>query len=223
MAQKSLCPLLIPILFMTMAPLWCQAQAVNPFTEEVNALSDQYAELWDANRETIVFTGSSSIRMWKDLSTRFADQQIINTGFGGSQASDLDYFLDELVLRYQPEKVFIYEGDNDIAAKKRAREIMATLKNIIQRIRSVDARTKIYLIAAKPSLRRWKLRGKYRRLNRKFNRLAKKDALLYFVDVWTPMLNGRKLKQDIFIADGLHMNPKGYDIWYTAMKEFVNP
>jgi lysophospholipase L1-like esterase len=35
------------------------------------------------------------------------------------------------------------------------------------------------------------------------------------------MLNGRKLKKDIFIEDGLHMNPKGYDIWYTVMKEFV--
>jgi lysophospholipase L1-like esterase len=35
------------------------------------------------------------------------------------------------------------------------------------------------------------------------------------------MLDGRKLKKDIFISDGLHMNQKGYDIWYTAMKNLV--
>ena len=43
-----------------------------------------------------------------------------------------------------------------------------------------------------------------------------------FVDVWSPMLNGRKVKTDIFMEDGLHMNGKGYEIWYNALKEFVD-
>jgi lysophospholipase L1-like esterase len=159
--------------------------------------------------------------MWKDLNQRFPDKQIINSGFGGSQATDLEYFLNDLVLQYQPKKVFIYEGDNDIWAKKRPRQILATTGNIIGRIRANDPQAKIYLIAAKPSISRWRLKRKYKRLNRKFKRLAKDTDQLYYINVWSPMLNGRKLKKDIFIEDGLHMNPKGYDIWYTVMKEFV--
>lgn len=48
------------------------------------------------------------------------------------------------------------------------------------------------------------------------------DNRLQYVDVWNPMLNGRKVKQDIFVSDGLHMNSKGYEIWYTVLKDYVN-
>ena len=95
-------------------------------------------------------------------------------------------------------------------------------EEIIRRIKTSNSSTQIILIAAKPSISRWKIRGKYKSLNRKFERLAKKDAQIDYVDVWHPMLNDRKLKTDIFIEDGLHMNQKGYDIWYEAMKNFVN-
>ena len=99
------------------------AQEASRFKNQVDDLSLKYDSIWDPSKETIVFTGSSSIRMWKDLQTRFPSQQIVNSGFGGSQASDLLYFTDDLILRYKPKKVFIYEGDNDIQAQKRPNEI----------------------------------------------------------------------------------------------------
>jgi lysophospholipase L1-like esterase len=79
----------------------------------------------------------------------------------------------------------------------------------------------VVLISAKPSITRWALKRKYRRLNRKFKRLSRKEELLQFVDVWNPMLEKNKLNKDLFIDDGLHMNPKGYAIWYTAIKPFL--
>ena len=88
------------------------------FENEVKTITAHNDSIWNQKESTIVFTGSSSIRMWKDLQERFPDQQVLNTGFGGSQASDLLYFLDDLVLKYKPKTVFIYEGDNDISAKK---------------------------------------------------------------------------------------------------------
>ncbi len=198
------------------------AQSENNFTDEVKSLTKKYDTLWNPEKETIVFTGSSSVRFWKSLPQSFPDRQILNTGFGGSQATDLLVFLDELVLAYNPIKVFIYEGDNDLWAKKRPNQVLATTSAIIQRIRTKNPTTQIVLISAKPSISRWKIRGKYRRLNRKMERLTKRDPLLEFVDVWQPMLNGRKLKNNIFIEDGLHMNQQGYDIWYAAMKDLVN-
>lgn len=198
------------------------SQSENNFTNEVKSLTKKYDTLWDSSKETIVFTGSSSVRFWKSLQQSFPDRQILNTGFGGSQASDLLLFLDELVLAYNPKKVFIYEGDNDLWAKKRPKQIIHTTSEIIERIQTKRPGTQIVLISAKPSLSRWRIRRKYKRLNRKMERLTKQDPLLEFVDVWYPMLNGRKLKNDIFIEDGLHMNQQGYDLWYTAMKDLVN-
>ena len=214
-----------------MKPLFCLvfligfqslAQNLPRFADEVDAIQKRYDTLWDASRETIVFTGSSSIRIWNDLELRFPGQQIVNSGFGGSQTSDLAAYLDELVLRFKPKKVFIYEGDNDISAEKAPKAIMATTQGIIDRIRETDPETKIVLIAAKPSIARWNLKSNYKRLNRKFKRLSKKDALVEYADVWKPMLSKRKVKKDIFIQDGLHMNAKGYQLWYEVIKNFMD-
>lgn len=209
--------LLFFLAFMTI-----QSQDPGRFVNEVDIIQKKYDTLWDASKETIVFTGSSSIRTWHDLDELFADHQIINTGFGASQATDLLAYANELILTFNPYQVFIYEGDNDIAANKRPKEIVKTTLAIIKRIREKSRDTQIILIAAKPSIVRWSLKRKYKNLNRKFKRLCKKDNLLQFADVWKPMLQGRKLNQDIFEDDGLHMNAKGYEIWYTVIKPFIN-
>lgn len=198
------------------------AQDPSRFKNEIDVIQRKYDTLWDASKKTTVFTGSSSIRVWKDLEKRFPNHQIVNSGFGGSQASDLLTYSNELILRFNPTKVFIYEGDNDVSASKTSKEIISTTEKIIKRIRGSNPEIKIVLISAKPSIARWNLKRKYKRLNRKFNRLSKKDALLGFADVWKPMLNKRKVKQDIFIKDGLHMNAKGYEIWYDVLKHFMD-
>ena len=198
------------------------AQTQNVFTNEVKDITKKYDSIWDSSKETIVFTGSSSVRLWKKLEREFPNHQIVNSGFGGSQASDLLLFIDELILSYNPKKVFIYEGDNDLWSKKRPANVLDTTVEIIRRIKANNPSTQIILIAAKPSISRWKIRGKYKRLNRKMERFTKNDPQLYYVDVWNPMLNKRKLITNIFIEDGLHMNQKGYDIWYEAMKDLVN-
>ena len=209
--------LLFFLAFMTI-----QSQDPGRFVNEVDIIQKKYDTLWDASKETIVFTGSSSIRTWHDLDELFADHQIINTGFGASQATDLLAYANELILTFNPYQVFIYEGDNDIAANKRPKEIVKTTLAIIKRIREKSRDTQIILIAAKPSIVRWSQKRKYKNLNRKFKRLCKKDNLLQFADVWKPMLQGRKLNLDIFEDDGLHMNAKGYEIWYTVIKPFIN-
>ncbi len=198
------------------------AQAQLPFEEEVKQIQLNNDSIWDSSRPTIVFTGSSSIRFWEDVQQRFPEYQVLNTGFGGSQFSDLELYLDELILNYKPVKVFIYEGDNDIFAKKRPLKIVKKAENILSTLQQRNPKMEIVLISAKPSISRWKYRGRYRRLNRKLNKLASKTEGIDFVDVWYPMLDKRKVKQDIFIEDGLHMNDKGYDIWYDVIKNYMD-
>lgn len=192
------------------------------FEEDVRAIVQKYDTLWDSNREAIVFTGSSSIRLWDNLQDYFPGHQIINTGFGGSQMTDLLAYLDKLVLQYQPVKVFIYEGDNDIHDKKRPVQIIKVTKEVITQIKNAGTATSIVLISAKPSIERWHLRRKYKRFNRKLRKLCEKDPILEFANIWDPMLQSERLKEDLFVEDGLHMNLKGYEIWYQVISKFVN-
>src|SRR5688572_560057 len=63
----------------------------------------------------IVFTGSSSIAMWKTIATDIAPLRVINRGFGGSTMADAVYWLDAVALARKPRAIVVYEGDNDIA------------------------------------------------------------------------------------------------------------
>ena len=48
---------------------------------------------------------------------------------------------------------------------------------------------------------------------------AEADPRIVFIDVATPMLDADGRPQaDIFVADGLHMNDAGYDIWRDAVR-----
>ncbi|PCE64935.1 SGNH/GDSL hydrolase family protein [Sediminicola luteus] len=189
--------------------------------EEVDRLVIHNDSIHHNNPAQIVFTGSSSIRKWYSLNSDYPGVHILNTGFGGSQASDLLYFLDDLVGHYRPQKVFIYEGDNDIASKKKPKRVLADLKEIARRLKAQQPQIQIVYISAKPSPSRWKFRGKFRRLNRKLAQFCAQDPQLQFVDVWQPMLDGRKPKTDIFVSDRLHMNEKGYAIWKAVLAPFV--
>lgn len=199
----------------------CWSQDPERLREEVEQLIKHNDSIWNQEQEAIVFTGSSSIRFWENLQSVFPSYQIINSGFGGSHASDLLFYLDELILRYQPGKVFIYEGDNDIFERKRPRKILKDIEAILSRIWIKNPNTEVVLISAKPSIARWHRRGAFKRLNRKFKRLAAEQPNLDYADVWNLMLNGRKLKENLFIEDGLHMNQKGYQLWQEAISPFV--
>ncbi len=211
-------PLFVFIMFIGIGAL---AQDDSRFQEEILAIQEKYEAIWDSSKETIVFTGSSSIRTWKNLQEIFPEYQIVNSGFGGSQATDLLAYADELILQYNPQKVFIYEGDNDINDYKKPREIISVTKEIISKIKNAKPSTQIIIISAKPSLARWDLKGKYKRLNRKFKRLCKRDQNLDYAYIWDIMLDGKKLRKDIFIEDGLHMNEKGYELWYQIIRNYV--
>ena len=173
--------------------------------------------------EVFVFTGSSSIKFWSSLEEDFSGFPILNRGFGGSQMSDLIYYKDSLIFRYQPGKVFIYEGDNDIAAGKSSEEILKQAKDLALSIHNQLPRTKVYFISAKPSVARWKFKVNYIEFNTALAAWAKTVEYVEFIDIWRPMCTGDGMvMQNIFIGDDLHMNSKGYDIWEIVIRPFLD-
>lgn len=170
----------------------------------------------------ILFVGSSSIRFWTTLQQDFPDYEVLNRGFGGSHMSDLLYYLDELVLKHKPRKVFIYEGDNDINDKEDSNAILKEAKEIVQKIHQELPNTKIIFISAKPSIARWNLKNQYLQLNYRLQSYANQYSYLDYIDVWTPMLDSRGNPMvDIFIEDNLHMNAKGYAIWQKVIEPYL--
>jgi lysophospholipase L1-like esterase len=174
-------------------------------------------------KELILFTGSSSIRLWKDLQTCFPGKNVLNRGFGGSEMSDLVYHFDQLVLPYQPKQLFIYEGDNDTNAGKTPEQILKETTILLEKIRSrVSPTVEVLFISAKPSLARAPLKANYLKFNAALKAWTEKQKNVKFIDVWTPMMdkNGEVIT-DLFVEDRLHMNEKGYAIWKKVIQPYL--
>src|SRR5690606_20292320 len=170
-----------------------------------------------------LFTGSSSIKMWKDLDSYFPDHVVINAGFGGSQTFELLHYIKELVLDYKPKKVFIYEGDNDISSGKSSTQILLTMHELVTTIHKALPQTEILLISAKPSISRWHLAKQYEDLNQHFKEYSLLFDYVEFVDIWDIMLDKEgKPRADLFLEDDLHMNKAGYDLWAEVVRKHID-
>jgi hypothetical protein len=200
------------------------AQQGFPFADEIGAFKHQDS-LSFPPKNGILFIGSSSIRLWGDLEQHFAGKPIIKQGVGGCELSQLaHYYTSYILIPYHPRKIFIYAGENDIAAGKSAvfvAEQFIALCKIINR-QLPDASIYFMSIKLSPS------RAKY------FTGVAKANGLIKnylankpnstFIDVSTVLLKDNSPVPDssLFRADYLHLNSKGYDRWQKVLEPFVN-
>ncbi len=199
------------------------ALAQDPLRFETEVKSMLAGDSLVNKKKLILFTGSSSIRFYADLKNDFPKQNVLNRGFGGSEMSDLLYYAKPLILNYQPSRVFIYEGDNDINAGKSTEEILAKADQLLTLLRSQRSpKIKIIFIAAKPSVARWQLKDKYEDFNRQLKQWTSTKKNVLYADVWTPMLDSNgEVRKDLFLEDNLHMNEKGYDIWKNVISKYL--
>src|SRR5687767_2366409 len=99
----------------------------------------------------VLFVGSSSIRMWTNLAADFPKLQVINRGFGGSAVADTTHFADRIIFPYEPAKIVLYAGDNDIARGDSPEEVLQNFQAFVKKVHVQLPKTKIYFLAIKPS------------------------------------------------------------------------
>lgn len=165
------------------------------------------------DNEPIVFVGSSSIRGWK-VAEQFPGLPILNRGFGGSQISDINYFIEQTVLQYSPRLVVFYAGENDIAGGKSSDKVAQDYEYFLEAVsnRFVDA--EVIFISIKPTPKRWRDWKDMQAANQLIQQISAKDERYHYLDVSAEMLdNTGKPRASIYRADGIHMTEEGYDIW----------
>lgn len=143
---------------------------------------------------------------------------VIPRGFGGSHFSDVLYYFDELVARYEPRAILIYEGDNDLSHGKTPQRVLEDFREFRRRVAELDASIRIYVIGVKPSLKRLNVREQIEETNRLIAMECEAGEGLTFIDVSRFLLDEEgNPRQQIFLKDGLHLNNIGYNLWGAAI------
>ena len=170
----------------------------------------------------IVFTGSSSIRLWKSLKEDMKPLPVHNRGFGGSTIPEVIHYADRIVFPYQPEIIVFYCGENDIAAGANPKEVFESYKTFVSTMEEKLPNTKLIFLAMKPSVARWKLWEKYQEGNQMIKAYTDQKDHLFYLAVDKPMLGSEGIVDStIFVKDMLHMNAKGYERWTKVVRPFL--
>lgn len=171
----------------------------------------------------ILFIGSSSIRKWVDLPKHFSDKPIIMRGVGGSQIWQwVQYFSPSVVYPYQPSKIFIYVGDNDVAAGHSAQEVYDNFLKLMSMFREHIPGAKVYFMSLKLSPSRAKYYNEVALCNKMISDYIKKQSDIVYLDMNPSIANAQALPDSaLFLKDMLHLNKDGYDKWEQVIAKYL--
>lgn len=187
------------------------------YEDEIQRLETQRDAL--TYKPDTLFYGSSSIRNWTNVAGDFKSLQPVNLGFGGSTLAACAWFFNRVTIGYEPDRIIVYAGDNDLADGRHPQEVAISFEYLAKRVKERYSDIPCYFISLKPSIARWGLIEQFKYTNELIAADIKNNHPDWqWVDIFTPMLNSNgKPNPDYFLADGLHLNQKGYQLWSSIL------
>ena len=180
--------------------------------------------------ENIVFFGDSITSGYK-IEEFYPKNNVINSGISGNVTNDLLERMDD-VYRYNPSKVFLLIGINDLNREKSIDEITKNIQKIINNIKANRKYTKIYIESVYPINRNVFEEKNYsfnekinndiiKELNNKIKILCKENKIQY-IDVYNSLLDNDGNLKDIYTNEGLHLSDLGYFKVTTSLNKYIN-
>jgi lysophospholipase L1-like esterase len=174
----------------------------------------------------VLFIGSSSIRLWTTLPKDFPELTVINRGFGGSEIADSVRYAPRIVLPYKPRMIVFYAGGNDINGGKTPETVLNDFKAFVDEVHASLPKTRIVYISMNPAVSRWKKEAEFVEGNRLIaayvRSTSRKGIPLNFIDSHSKLLSPTgEARPEIYRADGLHLNSKGYELWTAILRPSI--
>lgn len=169
----------------------------------------------------VLFFGSSSIRLWKDLDEMMSPLKVVNRGYGGASIRDIHYNYDRVLADYNP-KAFVIFCDNDICGNENdltVGEVYDHYRLLFQRLEKDYPGIPVFFLSWKYSELRAGLRDKQQLVNGVMKDFAAKSTQVTFVDVNSTLLKeDGDVNSELFESDNLHINRNGYLLWTSVLK-----
>jgi lysophospholipase L1-like esterase len=183
------------------------------YEQEVRVM-ERHLQMFPPPAGLVAFYGSSSMRLWESLEVDFHDVGVLNLAFGGSTLEACGYYFDRLVVPCHPRSIVCYAGDNDLGDGRTPDEVMASFRKLLVKVDAHLTEIPFTMLSIKPSPARWHLADQIRYSNEKIRMELLGRDRGHFIDIFSSMLgiDGRP-DDTLFLEDGLHVSPKGYQVW----------
>ena len=225
--MRSIIPLLFVAFIFSCSPLKKYENTGNVFEKEILNL-----ELLDfknkADKNDLLFIGSSSIRLWNDIENDMLPYSSVKRGYGGAHYYDLIHFTERLITNHSPKAILIFvandiTGSNDVFKTNNdlsPEEVKKLFKYCYKSIRKIHKQVPVFVIETTPTPSRWDVWDKISEANDLINSYCESKLNLHFITTRDKFIddNGLPIKS-FFISDELHLNKKGYKLWSEIIKE----
>ena len=173
-------------------------------------------------KHAILFVGSSTIVRWKTLQQDYPKFPIINRGFGGNEIADSTYYASRIIFPYEPRRIFIRAGGNDLHAGKTPEQVLADFKVFVATVHAKLPDTEIVFISLAPAIARWDERDATRKLNALISDFINRTPRVQYVDAYNITLdaNGQP-RPELFVEDKLHLSAEGYKLLIERVRPYV--
>ena len=193
----------------------------------------------------ILFYGSSGFTRWKPkYGMRPLEEEIlgkdgslacINHGFGSSTAEELLYYYPRAIKPWAPRALVISSVHNDRGWGYSPNEIMTNLAKLMEAARTDFPGIRFYLCDARPTLKY--NADSVKRFCVEFQQLCKEycarhedTTIIYHADCvgfWKDpadagAFDAEKIRNDIYVADQIHFNQLGYDLYKDFMVKVLD-
>jgi len=191
--------------------------------------SDLKMELFSAcpnDSNEIIFLGNSLTSEFM-VSEFFPELRIKNRGIPGNKTIDIYNRIDE-IAESKPSKVFIMAGINDLLNFVPANQIIKDYSKILDKISEISPGTTIFIQSILPVTKQASkvFLGNPDAANREIeivNGMLKglcNSKTVRFTDIGKFFLKNGELNE-VYSWDGLHINSKGYKLWYELIQSNV--
>lgn len=148
----------------------------------------------------------------------------INTGIGGTTYYQWRYLAKELIIPYQPERVVLHLGFNDLHMGLTPEQVIDDAKYLVNEIKDALPNVNIYLMSVEPS----PCFASYLQTEIAYNKLLKTYCSSNGVGLIDHAKNLMKNADatidnlsDYFITDRIHLNSNGYKSFVSMIKDVL--
>lgn len=201
-------------------PLAAYRQAARQWENEIQSL-EELDRTENDPPNALLFTGSSSIRLWESMQKDLEPWPTIRRGFGGSTFSDLAIYAPRLLRSHDYRALVIFVA-NDIKGEKQDKtpaEIVRLFEIVAEASQKHRPNAPIFLIAITPTDSRWDCWKRIQQANRALEDTCTKNGW-HFISTESSFLgqDGKPIS-DYFQDDRLHLNTKGYQVWSELIRQ----
>lgn len=176
--------------------------------------------------ENIVFLGDS-ITAFYDLEKSYQNYHVVNSGISGNTTSDILSNMTDRVYRYNPSKIFLMIGTNDLLKEKSSEEIFSNIKNIIENIKENRPKAQLYVESIYPVNRNIEDNSVQNRQNediKKINDLLYQyceDQKIVYINMYELLEDEDGNLKENYTKDGLHLSEDGYEVVTKELSTYL--